>query len=207
MTATEQQCARCGGLGSVKDCVVDGAVLPLCPECRKQLIAQTRAAGSAGSGQPIHYLKGTLGALIGGVAGVLLILLVMQIGYITTGGGLALGAATMFLFKKFGHGINAAGLAICLLVSLLAAYLALQLNLALLLIKEVQVDITVFDALRVLPELKAQKILDMDAYYEDLLKLFGYTGFGLVLAVLPGRKKNTKKRENEAETHEDTSEI
>ena len=198
----ELQCAHCGAFDDVMRCTIAGETLPLCPECQRAMLARTHGAEAPAGEKPrINYLTGTLGALAGALIGMLLILLTMRLGYVTIIGGIVLGALTMLAFRKVGGDIDVLGIIICVLVSIAVTYLAIQLNIAIMLTKELS-NINFFDALRIIPELKAQNLLDMDSYMEDVGKVYYFTGLGLVFELIPSWKK--KKAANKGdETHEE----
>lgn len=185
----ELQCAHCGTYDGVMICTIAGETLPLCPECQRVMLAQARGAKvPVGETPRINYLTGTLGALAGALIGMLLILLTMRLGYVTIIGGIVLGALTMLAFRKAGQGIDVFGIIICVLVSVAVTYLAIQLNIAIMLTRELS-NVNIFDALRIMPELKAQELLDMDSYMSNAGKVYYYTGLGLVLELIPNWKK------------------
>ena len=198
----ELQCAHCGAFDDVMLCTIAGKTQPLCPECQRAMLAQMRdTKASAGERPQINYLTGTLGALAGALIGMLLILLTMRLGYVTIIGGIVLGALTMLAFRKVGGNIDVLGIIICVLISVVVTYLAIQLNIAIMLTKEVS-NINIFDALRIMPELKAQKLLDMGTYMEDVGNVYYYTGLGLVFELIPSWKKKKANKEGD-ELHEE----
>lgn len=198
----ELQCAHCGAFDDVMHCTIAGETLPLCPECQRAMLARTHGAeASTGEKPRINYLTGTLGALAGALIGMLLILLTMRQGYVTTIGGIVLGALTMLAFRKIGGDIDVLGIIICVLVSIAVTYLAIQLNIAIVLTEELS-NVNFFDALRIIPELKAQELLDMDSYMKDVGKVFYYTGLGLAVELIWEHRKKKAANKGE-ETHEE----
>lgn len=191
------QCVQCGSLEGVENCAVAGETLPLCPKCRRAALAQEHGPeADVNEKRPINYLTGTLGALLGSFIGMLLTLLFLQIGKFSIVIGIALGFLTVFGFKKLGCGLGVGGFLICAIISMAAAYLAMQCHVALLVAKESQANQTTFlEALRILPELKTRGFLNMDSYNKILNALLLDTGFGLVFTLFPWRKKKTESAE------------
>lgn len=71
-----------------------------------------------------NVLFGTLGALIGSVAGVVIIVLLSQVGFIASLAGLAMGICTFKLYEKFAGTISKKGVIICIVIMVLMTVLA-----------------------------------------------------------------------------------
>lgn len=114
-----------------------------CPYCGQDLTEET----SAPPQQPVAYQSvstaipefqkpenvalGFVGALIGALAGGLVIMLFGKMGYITSLGGLLLAFLTVFLYKKFAGGsIGKVGVIISLALVIITPYLAYRAGFA-----------------------------------------------------------------------------
>lgn len=203
----ELQCAHCGTFDGVMVCTIAGQTQPLCPECQRAMLAQTRGMNAPTGEKPqINYLTGTLGALAGALLGLLIGTIIDALGSILIGnivGGIALGLLTVLGFRKTGHGLGVGGFLICAVISMPAAYLLLQIAYALLLTRELAAsNVTFFDAVQIMPALKARGLLDMDIYNKILRDLLCDTGIGLLSTIIPSWKKKKAAQKGE-KAHEE----
>lgn len=176
------KCARCGSAESVSLC--GEKALPLCRSCRELLTAQAMAASAeAAKRRPrINYLKGALGALIGGLLG--LILLVLSLIFLSDKvlffACIFTSALTMYFFRGFGSGLNAGGVAICVVVSTLISILAVHIGLLFVLYDELKdYGFTFSDTLSSFPELM-ESVIDPDAYEDLFAGMLAFTLMGFM---------------------------
>ena len=74
--------------------------------------------------EPENVLLGTLGAVIGSIAGGLLIIILSRVGFVAAISGFVMAFATIGLYQKFAKGLSTKGIIICIVVMVLMTLLA-----------------------------------------------------------------------------------
>lgn len=113
-------CAHCGKPldGNGKKCNVGGATVTLDDDCVAAANALIDTQNQQFNEKPNNILKGTLGALIGGIAGALTVALFYMIGIVSALSGIVAVALGAFLYTKFGGKPNKIMILIVTVVSL-----------------------------------------------------------------------------------------
>ena len=77
-----------------------------------------------------NYIGGIIGAILGSLVGAIVILLIAQLGRIATIGGIVMGIAIVFGYKKLGKKFSIFSVIICSAISVLMTYITCQLSAA-----------------------------------------------------------------------------
>lgn len=77
-----------------------------------------------------NRLLGIIGALVGSLAGVLVILLLGRLGRVSVLGGFVMGIVSIWGYKKLGHKLSTAGAVICTVIAVIMSYLAFRIDAA-----------------------------------------------------------------------------
>lgn len=136
---------------------------------------------------------GTVGALIGSVVGVLLILLLGRLGRVSLLSGLVMGICSIFGYKKLGTKIGKKGSVICIVISLVMTYLGFRLDTAIdiySVFKEELEGIAFSECL-----LYSKEVFELadslDTYYMNLFMMM-LTGVGGAVAAVYAENKQLK---------------
>lgn len=120
-----------------------------------------------------NYLLGTVGAFLGSLLGVAVIVIIAQLGYVAALSGIVMGVVTVKGYEFLGKKFSKVSALICLGLVIAMTYFANELDWALLVARFAEVDL--FTAFQGLPELKAQEYIDMSDYSTNLFLLFAST--------------------------------
>lgn len=120
-----------------------------------------------------NILGGTVGALLGSLLGVAAIVIIGQMGYVSSLGGIIMGVGTLKGYELLAKKLSKKGVIISIIVILLMTYFANQLDWAFA-VSSVY-EVSVFEVFPHINDLVAENYIDSSIYIENLLKLFGFT--------------------------------
>lgn len=120
--------------------------------------------------------RGIIGAILGSLIGVILIIVISHFGYIASISGFVLGIGAVKGYQYFAKGFSVKGLFVVLFVMIAMTYLAHQLSYAIPLADYVEEPI--LDTFISIPELLTEDLLDKGIYFGDFFKLLIYTLLG-----------------------------
>lgn len=129
-----------------------------------------------------NYLLGGLGAVIGSLAGVLLILLIARLGRVSSFSGVVMGIAVVFGYKKLANKFSKVSIVICTVVSILMTYLAFCLDAAIDLYQAFQGDETFGYCFMHIKEIFSYTD-SLDVYYHNLSLIMIVGIIGTIAAV------------------------
>ena len=123
-----------------------------------------------------NIFKGILGALIGSLAGVVLIVLLAQIGFVASVSGLVMAYAAVYMYEKFAGSISIKGIIACIVIMLIMTFFGVTLAVGVQIAKEYDVTVLTvlkyfFPLLNTVPELKT-------AFIQDLLMILAFNALG-----------------------------
>ena len=130
--------------------------------------------------------RGILGALIGGLIGAAVIVLIGQLGYVAALSGMVLGYCTIGGYRRGAGKLSAIGIAVSVVVMLLAVYLGNRTDIAIAAVKEL--DLTFGQAFAWMHEL-----VDTDVYRSNLITLYLFSAIGAVPAAFNAHKLAREK--------------
>ena len=127
-------CPVCGkelDFENTKKCLVDGKTISIDNDCVDKINEVITAENKDFDAAPNNYLKGFLGALIGGVAGAVVAIILYVLGFISAISAFIAFFVGILLYKKFGGKPNKMMLVIvtattfvCLILSVVTIYIA-----------------------------------------------------------------------------------
>ena len=130
---------------------------------------------------PENIGGGILGAVIGGLIGAAVIVLLGQLGYVAALSGVVLGYCTIGGYRRGAGKLSAIGIAVSIVVMLLAVYFGNRVDIAIAAVQEL--DLTFGQAFAWMHEL-----VDTDAYIGNLVTLYLFSALGAVPAALNAHK-------------------
>ena len=130
--------------------------------------------------------RGILGALIGGLIGAAVIVLIGQLGYVAALSGMVLGYCTIGGYRRGAGKLSAIGIAVSVVVMLLAVYLGNRTDIAIAVTREL--DFSLGQAFAWMHEL-----VDADVYRSNLITLYLFSAIGAVPAAFNAHKLAREK--------------
>lgn len=171
-------CTKCGNP------VADHAAF--CEFCGQSLEQAPAAPGK----KPENVVTGTVGALIGAMIGGGCIILLSQLGYVAALSGLILAVCTLKGYELLGGQLSKKGVIICLVMMLIAPYIADRIDWAILIMNEwSDIGITFGEAFAAVPMLIEEEAIEMSTYITNLLMIYGFAVLGAFTTLRGALKK------------------
>ena len=142
-----------------------------------------------------NVFLGILGALLGSIAGVVIIVLLSQVGFIASVAGLVMAICTLKLYEKFAGTLSKKGIIICIVIMVLMTVLAENIAFTLQVLREVKTyggSVKFFDVFFNLYKYMGEGVLNTSTYVTNLLMVLGFNvlgAFGLIKGQLNTSKK------------------
>ena len=193
-------CAHCGKPldGNGQKCNVGGATVTLDDECVATANALIDTQNQQFNARPNNILKGTIGALIGGIVGGLTVVLFYLIGFVSALSGIVAVALGAFLYTKLGGKPNKIMILIvtvvsivCLVASVFITYIVAS---GIAVRSELGLSVSGFDAFAMLMEVEEFR----SAFYLDLAMviIFAVVGMGIYIYGLWRKIKTNGKQQH-----------
>lgn len=123
-------CDEKGMQGNVEIWSLQGKKVFLCPESAEGLNYNLAKASAAYASIKENYVLGIIGALIGSLVGMAVVLLVARLGYISALASALMGFAVVFGYKKLGKKMSIFGGIICAVIAIGMTYVAFRVDCA-----------------------------------------------------------------------------
>lgn len=177
----ENCCEISRAAGATVGCMTSGVPQLVAPELFDELSRKAEQNERVRAEIPEHVGRGILGALIGGLIGAAVIVLIGQLGYVAALSGMVLGYCTIGGYRRGAGKLSAIGIAVSIVVMLLAVYLGNRVDIAIAAVQEL--DLTFGQAFAWMHEL-----VDTDAYIGNLVSLYLFSAIGAVPAAISAHK-------------------
>ena len=168
-------------IGATVGCMTSGVPQLLAPDLFAEVSRKAEQNERVRAEMPENIGRGILGALIGGLIGAAAIVLIGQLGYVAAISGMVLGYCTIGGYRRGAGKLSAVGIAVSIVVMLLAVYLGNRVDIAISAVQEL--DLTFGQAFAWMHEL-----VDTDAYMGNLVTLYLFSALGAVPAALNAHK-------------------
>lgn len=158
----------------------------VCSYCGKSFLSETEDTSNK---QEIRaaddrFLPGLVGALSGAVLGSGLFILMSQINLVPFVAGMIIAVLTLKGYSLLSGKLTMRGVIACALILLFIPYLADRLDWAIVVVKAFP-DIPLFNAFLGIPSLISEKVIAVNTYVGNLLKLYGLTALGAFIIISP----------------------
>lgn len=143
-----------------------------------------------------NVLLGILGALLGSIAGVVIVVLLSQIGFIASIAGLAMGICTLKLYEKFAGTISKKGVIICIVIMVLMTVLAENIAFSIKVLNELSekgYSGDFFDIFFNLYKYMSEGYLNTGTYFINLLMVLAFNILGSFSYIKEQFRLTTKK--------------
>jgi len=142
-----------------------------------------------------NVILGTVGALMGGLIGAAVILLLGRLNTVAAIGGFVLAFCALKGYELLGKGLSVKGIVISVIIMLIIPFVADTLDWGILIYTDfidAGYEISYLEAVQLLPVCLEEGVIEMGDYVKSLLMLYGFTALGAVTVVLDAIKKNKK---------------
>lgn len=177
----ENCCELSHAVGETVGCMTSGVPQLVAPALFTELSRKADQNERIQAETPENIGRGILGALIGGLIGAAAIVLIGQLGYVAAISGMVLGYCTIGGYRRGAGKLSAVGIAVSIVVMLLAVYLGNRVDIAISAVQEL--DLTFGQAFAWMHEL-----VDTDAYMGNLVTLYLFSALGAVPAAFNAHK-------------------
>lgn len=136
-----------------------------------------------------QFVPGLVGAFLGSLLGVVVTVIIGQLGYVAVFSGIVMGVAILKGYELLGKRLSVKGIIASAIIMFAMTYFAFNLDYAFALARWAEVD--VFTAFEAIPELLENGGLDMTDYLTELVKLYLFTllgAFPITLSILKEQK-------------------
>lgn len=161
---------------------IANSVVFVSDEGLRQLTAQMSEKQLAHDNTKEQFIPGIIGALLGSLVGVAMIVIIGQLGYVSVVSGLIMGAATIKGYEFLGKKLTKKGIVATVLITLGMTYFAFRLDWALTVARFLSVSW--LDGYQILPHLLESGDIDRTDYYIEMAKLLGFTLLGFIPSLL-----------------------
>lgn len=175
-------CEHCGRPDGAEACTVSGNAHILCDPCFAQVSEAAAAQNQTKAQKQEQILPGTVGALIGSLIGVAVIVLVSQLGYIAAVSGLVMAVCTLKGYELLGKKLGTPGIVISCVLMVLMIFLANQIDWSIAAAQFYEVDF--FTAFRAMMDLIAEGYVDMGDYIGGLAQVYLFAVVGAVPTII-----------------------
>lgn len=188
----EPCCQFCGQQIETQDYEVRGSYMHLCPDCAGKLRSDMTMATQQKQQKRENIIGGIVGALLGSMIGILCIIFFAQLERVAAVSGVIMAVCAIKGYELLGGRLSKIGVVISVAMMVVMTYVGNYLMVAISIAGEL--DMGLFDAMQVFPELWAMDMIDTGVYYSNLFMLYAFT----LLGAIPTVRANLKEREQES---------
>lgn len=125
-----------------------------------------------------QFIPGVVGSFLASLVGVIVIVVVGQLGYVSAISGIVMGLAVIKGYEWLGKKLTKKGIVAASIIMLVMTYFAYQLDFAISIARWAEVSI--LDGFTAIPYILESGDLDVTEYYMELAKLYLFTLVGFV---------------------------
>ena len=192
-------CSNCGQHKQTADYLVGaGSVVQLCPECANNYGSRMALDNQQNAMKKDNVVAGVVGAFLGSIIGVICIIIIGELGYVAAISGVVMAICVLKGYEVLGGKASKKGIVISVIIMLVMTWVGDRLDWAIIIYKELSqyadVNITIFDCYRMIPDMLSEGYMDMSNYITNLVMIYAF----LLLGMIPTVKGfiNDKKNEN-----------
>ena len=178
---TNKYCPKCGKefADNKYEMKIDGYSIAIDTDCKESINAAIEAENKAFAEAPNNYLRGICGALVGGVVGVVLAVILFELGFYSALAAIASIVVGTVLYRKFGGKPTKMMIVIVSLITLVLMVLSVFLCYFIdagIAAKEVGVDISAMEAFKIV--MQDEEIAQM--FKVDMIMVLLFSVIGVV---------------------------
>lgn len=175
-------CYECLGETGIEIDRINGGSYMLCTTCYDGVVSNLEMNKQVIKSKKGNIATGIVGAFLGSLIGVVVFVLIGQLGYIAVISGIVMAVCTLKGYELMGGKISILGVSISCVFMIAMVWLASTLNISLLISREF--GINVFDAFKILPDIYAQFEEVFTSFISDLVISYVLTAVGAVPVII-----------------------
>lgn len=184
-------CSVCGQSVEAEPYLVDDDYVHLCPNCTAGMRDNPALVTRLEKNKKENVAAGTVGALLGSLFGLLFIVLLRRMNFVSAGSGLIMAVGVLWGYKRRGKKFTKKGIVISVLIMLIMTYVADRLDWTFRLYSAVKPEASFFECYRLIPILLQEGIINKKNYISNLAGLYFILLVGAVPGVYVAAKGNT----------------
>lgn len=182
-------CGECQSAEALDTSIINGNAHILCDACYGNVVSALEQNKQIIKAKKGNLLTGIVGAFIGSLIGVIVFVLIGQLGYIAAISGIVMAVCTLKGYELLGGKISIAGVISSCVIMAIMVWFSTNLDLSIAISTEF--EMSVFDSFKLLPQvLGMSSELEM-AYFGDLLIAYLLTAVGAVPTIISLFKAKT----------------
>ena len=185
----EDVCEGCGKpVSNIGSYYVGGGITFLCDDCYTNIAQSLQNAEVEMSNTNENFIGGLVGAFLGSVLGLIAIIIIGQLGYVSVVSGLVMGVCTVKGYELMGKKLSAKGIVVCCIFMIFMPYFADKLDWSITISKEFEWSLS--DVFQNFWPLIDGADIAVD-FYVDLFKVYLFTAVGaipMMLNIIKSRK-------------------
>lgn len=186
-----QNCSEIDGVnGPTTPYSVRGNIM-LLDERGYQLVNDEFTKQEFNSTKQENVVAGTVGGFLGSLVGAAAIVLIGQLGYISVLSGVIMAICCIKGYQLLAGGFSKKGIFITALLMIVVTYVSKRLDWAISIAQQLEID--VFTAYQVIPELLRADAIDLTSYISDFVMVYLFTIVGALPTFLAELSSNTIK--------------
>lgn len=179
---------------------IGGLPVIACSACFKKQNEAMLASLHEQNQKKENWLAGIVGAFIGSLIGVGVIILLGQLGYVAALSGIAMAVCALKGYELLGGKLSNKGIIGSVLIMVIMVYLGNRIDWSIS-VANYYTDVDYFYAFRILPDLLREGYLEASQYYGNLALVYLFTAIGAIptiLSVIRDRKNSRESYKMEA---------
>ena len=189
MNGYRNSCSHCGIIDAeINIYNVKGYQTILCEKCFNE--TSTSNYYDARKGKYENSIGGLIGAFLGSLIGVAVILIFGRLDSISYISGFMMAVCTLKGYEILGKRLSIKGIIISIMIMMVMIYLAARLDAAIDLSMYLEDDI--FSIFRAIPELVRLEIIDSDIYYMNMVQIYLFSFIGISIPFVSLWKSNSE---------------
>lgn len=180
-------CQMCGKPGQADGCVVGGEVMNLCPACYALVQQGKQMESEKLANTRENVPAGIVGALLGSLAGVVCIIVLSQLGYISVISGLVMALCALKGYELLGGKLTKVGATVTFVLMLIMTYVGDRIDWAIVIARELGWGFG--ESFLSVGDLMQMGALDAGAYWGNLVLLYVFLIVGAVPIMLGSLRK------------------
>ena len=183
----ENCCEISHAVGETVGCMTSGVPQLVAPALFTELSRKADQNERIQAETPENIGRGILGAVIGGVIGAAVIVLIGQLGYVAALSGAIMAVGVLKGYEMLGGKLTKKGIVISCVIMLVMTYIGDKLDWAIVLLTEgggADAGFNLFECYRLIPLMISEGVIEMTSFVADLVLIYLFLLLGAVPAIL-----------------------
>lgn len=177
-------CSYCGQNVETEPYQRDGSYMHLCQNCVVRMSGNMATVPRQEQNRKENVVTGTAGALLGSLFGLLCIVLLRRVDFVSVVSGVIMAVGVLLGYERLGKKLTKKGIVIGVVIMLVMTYVGDRLDWTIRLYNAVKPEATFFECYRMVPILLQEGIIKMSNYIYNLVLLYMFLLVGAVPIVI-----------------------